>query len=75
MFEEHANVILAEDLPEDGLYKGDVGMIVHVHKGGEAYEVEFLTMGGRTVAVRTLQAAQVQAVDTQMIPHVRKIAV
>ncbi len=75
MIEEHANVILTEDLAEDALYKGDVGVVVHVHKGGEAYEVEFLTMGGSTVAVRTLKAGQVQAVDAKMIPHVREMAV
>jgi hypothetical protein len=75
MIEEHSNVILNEDLPEDGLYKGDVGAVVHAYRGGEAYEVEFLTMNGDTVAIRTLKAAQVQAVGPRMIPHVREMAV
>jgi len=75
MIEEHSNVILGKDLPNDGLYRGDVGVVVHIHQGGEAYEVEFLTMGGATVAVRTLRAEDVQAVDMQMIPHVREMAV
>jgi len=70
MIEEHSNVILCEDLREDGLRRGDVGFVVHTHKGGEAYEVEFLTMGGSTVAVRTLQAEQVRAVNGKMMPHV-----
>lgn len=75
MIEEHSNVILNEDLPEDGLFKGDVGVVVHVHQAGEAYEVEFLTMDGATFAVRTLKSAQVQIVGARMIPHVREIAV
>jgi len=75
MIEEHGNVILNKDLPNDGLYRGDVGVVVHIHQGGEAYEVEFLTMAGATVAVRTLRAEDVQAVDMQMIPHVREMAV
>jgi hypothetical protein len=75
MIDEHNSVILNEDLSEDGLTKGDVGVVVHVHQGGEAYEVEFLTMDGATVAIRTLKAAQVQAVGSRMIPHVREIAV
>ena len=75
MIEEHAYVLLNEDLPEDGLHKGDVGVVVHIHEDDEAYEVEFLTMGGSTVAVHALQAAQVQAVDARMIPLVRDMVV
>ena len=75
MIEEHSNAILNKDLLNDGLHRGDVGVVVHIHPGGEAYEVEFLTMGGATVAVRTLRAENVKAVDMQMIPHVREMAV
>jgi len=75
MIEEHSSVILNEDLPDAGLFKGDIGIVVHVHQGGKAYEVEFLTMAGETVAVRTLESSQIQAVGPKMIPHVREIAV
>jgi hypothetical protein len=75
MIDEHANVVLTEDLPESGLAKGDVGVVVHIHKGGQAYEVEFLAMDGSTVALLTLEAEQVQVADSRMIPHVREIAV
>lgn len=75
MIEEHANVVLTENIPENGLAKGDVGVVVHVHQGGSAYEVEFLTMDGGTVALLTLEASQVQLADSRMIPHVREIAV
>jgi hypothetical protein len=75
MIEEHTNVILTRDLLEEHLFRGDVGVVVHVHNEGEGYEVEFLTMSGSTVAVCTLEAADVQAVDSRMIPHVREITV
>jgi len=41
---------------EEGLLAGDVGTIVHIHKGGVACEVEFITLTGRTVAVATVEA-------------------
>jgi hypothetical protein len=75
MIEEHSNVILTRDIPEQDLYKGDVGVVVHLHNGGEAYEVEFMTMSGSTVAVCTLDSSDVQAVNSRMIPHIREIAV
>ena len=75
MIEEHANIVLTEDLPENGLAKGDVGVVVHVHKEGEAYEVEFLAMDGSTVALLTLEASLLREADARMIPHVREIAV
>jgi hypothetical protein len=75
MIEEHTNIVLTEDLPENGLAKGDVGVVVHVHKEGEAYEVEFLAMDGSTVALLTLEASLLREADARMIPHVREIAV
>jgi len=75
MIEEHASVILTRDLPEKRLFRGDIGVVVHVHGEGEAYEVEFMTMGGKTVAVSTLEAGEVQVADAHMMPHVRDIAV
>lgn len=75
MIEEDSNVILTRDIREEHLYKGDVGVVAHIHNEGEAYEVEFLTMSGSTVAVCTLKAADVQAVNSRMIPHIREIAV
>lgn len=75
MIEEHSNVILTRDIPEQDLYRGDVGVVVHLYNDGEAYEVEFMTMSGSTVAVCTLKAADVQTVNSRMIPHIREIAV
>ena len=54
---EHDCVVLTQDLPEEGLAAGDVGSVVHIHKAGAAYEVEFIVFTGQTVAVTTLQAS------------------
>jgi hypothetical protein len=33
---------------------GDIGTVVLVYRGGEAYEVEFVAADGNTIAVETL---------------------
>ena len=68
---EHDCVELTADLPEEKLQSGDVGIVVHIHKGGEAYEVEFMTLAGQTVAVTTVLASQVRSVTPHDLTHVR----
>jgi hypothetical protein len=51
MLKEHDRVVLTCDLPGEGLEAGDVGTVVHVHRQGEAFEVEFMTLEGDTVVV------------------------
>jgi len=51
---EHDCVVLTADLPKEGLKAGDVGTVVHVHGNGVAYEVEFMTFSGKTIAVTTV---------------------
>ena len=58
MIKEHDIVVLTEDLLEEGLTDGDIGTVVHVHKNGEGYEVEFMTLAGQTIAVASLLAEQ-----------------
>lgn len=72
MIEEHASVVLTEALPATGLEAGDVGVVVHVHGSGEAFEVEFMTLDGSTIAVETLTANQIRAAGDRDIPHVRE---
>jgi hypothetical protein len=62
MIKEHERIVLKEPVPADGLQKGDLGAVVHVYKDGQAYEVEFLTLDGKTAAVVTLEADQVRPV-------------
>jgi hypothetical protein len=61
-------------MPAEGLEAGDVGTVVHVYRDDEAYEVEFLTLDGRTAAVVTLEAAQVRPVGHCEITHARQLA-
>ena len=72
MIKEHSSVVLTEPVSSAGLQIGDVGVVVHVHRDGEAYEIEFLTLDGNTVAVETLSAHQVRAATNRDIPHVRQ---
>ncbi len=66
--------VLCIDYPAHGLLTGDVGTIVFVHDHGRAYEVEFVTASGQTVAVLTLEADQVEPLSGDQILHIRKLA-
>ena len=67
-------VVLTCDLPDLGLTAGDIGTVVLVHGEGKGFEVEFMTLDGETLAVATLRADQVRAVQHDEIAHARPIA-
>jgi len=67
-------VALSCDLPQYGLLAGDVGCAVLIHGDGDAFEVEFVGYDGHTVALLTLEAAQIRPLNTRDIPHVRELA-
>jgi len=73
MIKEHDCIVLTQDLPNEGLQAGDVGTVVYIHRGGEAYEVEFVTLTGQTVAVATVRSTQLRPVGRQDIAHVREL--
>ncbi len=73
MIPEHDVVALTVDLPEYGLRAGDLGTVVMVHRDGEGYEVEFMTLDGETIDVVTLFASQVRAIEEREIAHARKL--
>ena len=73
MINEHDCVVLLQDLSEERLQAGDVGTVVHVHRGGERYEVAFMTLTGQTVAVATVLAGQVRPVSRRDLTHVREL--
>lgn len=64
-------VVLKRDVPSERLTAGDVGTLVLVHQQGEAFEVEFTTLSGNTVAVVTLEASDVRPVEAREIVHAR----
>jgi len=66
--------VLTCDLPEHGLAAGDIGTVVLVHDEGKGYEVEFMTLDGKTIAVATLRAEQVRAAQDDEIAHARSIS-
>ena len=70
---EHDCVVLTKNLPAENLEAGDVGTVVHVHKNGVAYEVEFVTLAGNTVAVATVEAEAMRPVSKRDISHAREL--
>ena len=75
MFNELDTVVLSHDLKELGLTRGDVGAVVHAYADGKAYEVEFVTGEGRTIAVTTLTNSDIRPMQRQEILHVRTLAI
>jgi Domain of unknown function (DUF4926) len=73
MIKEHDCVVLTSDLPRAGLLSGDVGTVVHIHADGSAYEVEFATLTGKTIAVATVLGSQCRPVGHRDINHVREV--
>ena len=73
MLNELDLVSLRQRLPELSLEPGDVGTIVLVYRDGEAYEVEFVTADGQTVAVETLRAEQLEPFAGHQILHARRL--
>lgn len=70
---ELESVVLTRDLPDHELEVGDVGVIVHRH-AESAFEVEFITGEGGTVAVVTLRSEDLRLIDAHEILHVRSLA-
>ena len=71
---EHERIVLTTDFPDYGLQTGDVGTIVHIYKEGQAYEVEFVALTGKTVAVVTVRSDQTRTVQEGEITHARTMA-
>lgn len=73
MIQELDTVVLTRDVPQQRLRKGDLGAVVLVHEDKAAYEVEFVTLGGDTLAVVTLPADAVRAATGHEIAHAREV--
>jgi hypothetical protein len=73
MIKEHECVVLLQDLPESSLKAGDIGTVVHIHKSGTSYEVEFITLAGQTVAIVTLLPGQLRPISRHDLAHVREV--
>ena len=70
--------ILTVNLPEEGLFAGDVGTVVDRHDvpgvAETGYSVEFFDMTGHTVAVVTVPASSLREPTPADRPTVRVLA-
>lgn len=65
-------VVLNRDLPEQGLQKGDLGVIVETYEA-DGIEVEFVTASGMTRSLLTLKVADVRRVGPDDMISVRPL--
>jgi len=63
-------VVLVRDLTDHGLARGDLGAVVEVYDQ-RTYEVEFVTAGGSTRALVTLDGRDLRRVDPHDMVAVR----
>ena len=64
VLDEHSQIVLVSPVMGDEgekLEPGDVGVIVHIHPGGEAIVAEFLTLAGETAAIATVLLSQMRS--------------
>lgn len=73
MIKELDTVVLTRDLPQFGLRRGDIGAVVLVHGAGEAFDVEFVSLDGETIALETLRPADIRRGEHEIL-HARHIA-
>lgn len=73
MIKELDTIVLACELEPYGLQEGDIGAVVHVYANGTAYEVEFVTGEGETIAIVTLTADEIRPMHEHEILHVREL--
>ena len=66
-------VALRRDIPEHRLTAGDLGTIVFRYPSAEAFEVEFVTAAGETLAVLTLEAGDIRPLGAREILHARAL--
>ena len=74
MIRELDTVVLTHDIDEYGLKQGDIGAVVHCYRDGAAFEVEFVTAEGRTIALLTLTQADIRLISSRDVLHVRELA-
>ena len=73
MIRELDTVVLNHDIEEHNLRCGDVGAVVHCYLDKVAYEVEFVTAEGKTIALLTLTNADIRPMANREILHVREL--
>jgi hypothetical protein len=72
MIQEFDTVVLARDFEEYNLKQNDIGAVVHCYKNNQAFEVEFVTGEGKTIALLTLTSEDIRPIKRREILHVRE---
>ena len=76
-FEMFERVVLAQDLPADGLKAGDVGVIVEEHPAmaevPDGYELEIFAATGETLAVVSVPATSIRKATEHDVLSVRHL--
>ena len=73
---EHSRFVLTGEVTGDddeNLKPGDVGVIVHIHPGGEAFVAEFVSLNGNSAVIATVLASQARPVSDNDIVHARPL--
>lgn len=74
----HQRAVLTQDLPEEGLRAGDVGVIVDHYPGRadvpEGYELEVFAANGQTIAIVSVPASAVREATEREVLSVRELA-
>lgn len=73
MLAENDLVALRTDQPEHRLRTGDTGTVVSTHPVTQAYTVEFMTLGGETLALLTLPESNIRPVAADEIAQARPL--
>jgi hypothetical protein len=74
MINEHESVILTRDVPHLGLRAGDVGIVVYVHTKPPGYEVEFVSTGGKTIGITSLEPDAVRELPADHVWSAHRLA-
>ncbi len=74
MISELDTVVLSHNIEKYGLQQGDIGSVVHCYQNGQAFEVEFVTAEGKTIALLTLTMVDIRPIGKREILRVREFA-
>ena len=70
----HKTVALLQDLPEHGLRTGDIGAVVDESPDRKWCQVEFVTVGGDTIALESLPVSILRLVSGDEIFAARPLS-
>jgi hypothetical protein len=76
MINELDIVALTHDIAGYGLKQGDIGAVVHCYQVEAAFEVEFVAVDGKTIALLTLNRADIRpigGIEHREVLHVREL--